>query len=109
MSAADENNQSNCADCGKNGNDLKACTACKLVKYCDATCQKAHWSKHKKECKKRAAELKDEALFNDRESRYDEFIAGLLLFCAGRQMMLSVSYGDPWRHFCFVYPLKPSK
>jgi TPR repeat protein len=33
------------------------------TKYCDATCQKNHWPKHKKQCKLRAAELWDEALF----------------------------------------------
>ncbi|KAL7526964.1 hypothetical protein ACHAXR_001731, partial [Thalassiosira sp. AJA248-18] len=54
---------STCATCGKGGDDLKACTACKLVKYCNVTCQKAHRPKHKKECKKRAAEIFDEALF----------------------------------------------
>jgi TPR repeat protein len=35
------------------------------VKYCNAICQKNHWAKHKKECKLRAAELHDEALFKD--------------------------------------------
>ncbi|KAL7528791.1 hypothetical protein ACHAXR_002638, partial [Thalassiosira sp. AJA248-18] len=54
---------STCAACGKGGDDLKSCAACKLVKYCNVTCQKAHRPKHKKECKKRAAEIFDEALF----------------------------------------------
>jgi len=55
---------SQCAACGnKGGDDLKACAACKLVKYCNVTCQKAHRPNHKKECKRRAAELFDEALF----------------------------------------------
>ena len=53
-----------CANCGNGeGSDLKACTACKLVKYCNVTCQKAHRSQHKKACKKRAAEIQIEALF----------------------------------------------
>ncbi|KAL7528427.1 hypothetical protein ACHAXR_002442 [Thalassiosira sp. AJA248-18] len=52
-----------CASCGKGFGDLKACTACKLVKYCNVACQKAHRPKHKKECRKRAAEIFDEALF----------------------------------------------
>ena len=44
-----------CANCGEEGSDgLKACTACKLVKYCNRDCQIAHRSKHKKACKKRA-------------------------------------------------------
>jgi len=55
-----------CANCGK-GEDgthsLKACTACKMVKYCNRECQIAHRPQHKKACKKRAAELHDEKLF----------------------------------------------
>ncbi|KAL7526153.1 hypothetical protein ACHAXR_001346, partial [Thalassiosira sp. AJA248-18] len=62
MSAVD-NIISTCAACGKGGDALKACAACKLVKYCNATCQKAHRPNHKKECKKRTAEIFDEALF----------------------------------------------
>ena len=63
MSTADDDNNLKCAACGKVDVGLKACTACKLVKYCNASCQRAHWRKHKKECKKRVAELHDEALF----------------------------------------------
>ena len=63
-STADNNNSDMaiCAACGKGGDGLETCDKCKLVKYCNATCQKAHRPKHKKECK-RAAELHDEALF----------------------------------------------
>ena len=57
-SGAAEDNMSICAACGKSGNHLKACTACRLVKYCDRNCQIAHRPNHKKECRKRAAELK---------------------------------------------------
>ena len=35
-----------------------------MVKYCNRECQIAHRPQHKKECKKRAAELHDEALLN---------------------------------------------
>ena len=57
-----------CANCGKGDEGvgiLKACTACKLVKYCNRECQIAHRPQHKKACKKRAAELHDEELFID--------------------------------------------
>ena len=59
-----------CAECGKEEGEggavtLKMCKACMLVKYCNAKCQKNHWSTHKKECKLRAAEIRDEALFKD--------------------------------------------
>ena len=62
-----------CAGCGvKEGDDIKLmkCTACYLVRYCGVKCQKEHRSKHKKECKKRAAELRDEILFKQPESSY---------------------------------------
>ena len=55
-----------CANCGKgeeSAGDLKACTACKIVKYCNRDCQIAHRPQHKKACKRRAAELHDEKLF----------------------------------------------
>jgi tetratricopeptide (TPR) repeat protein len=60
------NNIIKCANCGKGeecSGDLKACTACKMVKYCNRDCQIAHRPQHKKACKKRAAELHDEKLF----------------------------------------------
>ena len=60
------NDVTTCANCGKgeeDAGDLKACTACKLVKYCNRDCQIAHRKQHKRECKKRAAELHDEQLF----------------------------------------------
>ena len=59
-----------CASCGVKENDdikLKKCTACYLVRYCGVKCQKEHWSKHKRDCKKRAAELRDEILFKQPE------------------------------------------
>ena len=57
-----------CGNCGKgeeSSGDLRACTACKLVKYCNRDCQIAHRPLHKKACKKRAAELHEDALFKD--------------------------------------------
>ena len=57
-----------CANCGKtdgeDGVKLRNCTACLLVKYCGVDCQKAHRKQHKKACKQRAAELKDEQLYS---------------------------------------------
>jgi TPR repeat protein len=41
------------------------------VKYCNAACQKNHWPTHKKDCKLRAAELRDEALFKDPPAKED--------------------------------------
>jgi len=61
--ATKKENVSICANCGKEGDDLKSCTACKMVKYCNRECQIAHRPQHKKECRKRLAELHDEKLF----------------------------------------------
>ena len=60
-----------CANCGKNGNDVKnTCNKCKMVKYCNAACKKKHRHKHKKECEEyvrvaaeHAAKLHDIELF----------------------------------------------
>eukprot|EP00986_Skeletonema_menzelii_P005248 scaffold1873_cov183-Skeletonema_menzelii.AAC.1 len=60
-----------CTSCGVAGGDdikLKKCTACHLVKYCSVKCQRDHRPQHKRECKKRAAELRDELLFKQPES-----------------------------------------
>ena len=65
MSTVDESNAV-CANCGKGEEEsfkLKACTACKMVKYCNRECQIAHRPQHKKECKRRAKEIHDEELF----------------------------------------------
>ena len=62
-----------CAKCGEEegGVSLKACKSCMLVKYCNANCQRNHWPKHKKDCKLRAAELWDEALFKEPPPKED--------------------------------------
>ena len=72
--STDSNTLPLCANCGKGEEEsisLKACTGCKMVKYCSRDCQKAHRSQHKKECRKRAAELHDEALFRQPPPRED--------------------------------------
>ena len=63
-----------CANCGQEGGGtvkLKNCTACLLVKYCSVECQGAHRKQHKKACKKRAAELKDERLYSQGHKRQE--------------------------------------
>ena len=59
-----------CAACGTPEVDdvkLKKCTACKSVRYCNVQCQKDHRPQHERDCKKRAAELRDEILFKQPE------------------------------------------
>jgi tetratricopeptide (TPR) repeat protein len=62
-----------CAACGMPECDditLKTCTSCKSVRYCSVKCQKNHRPQHKRACKKRAAELRDELLFKQPESSH---------------------------------------
>jgi len=68
------NDTSLCANCGKGeeeGSKLKTCPACKMVKYCNRKCQIAHRPQHKKECRKRKAELHDIELFKQPPSAED--------------------------------------
>jgi hypothetical protein len=63
-----------CAECGKEEGEtssLKTCKSCMVVKYCSVACQRNHWPKHKKLCKQRAAELRDEALFKEPPAKDD--------------------------------------
>jgi len=32
------------------GSDLKSCSRCRKIQYCDRECQQAHWKEHKKSC-----------------------------------------------------------
>ncbi len=62
----DEADASCCASCGIAEVDdikLKECIHCDLVKYCSDQCQMEHKSQHEEACKTRAAELRDELLF----------------------------------------------
>ena len=50
-SIAIQENVSTCANCGKEGDDIKnICNKCKQAKYCNAACKKKHRHKHKKDC-----------------------------------------------------------
>jgi hypothetical protein len=63
MNGADEHEIATaCANCGKEESKM-ICSACRLVKYCGKDCQIEHRRRHKQACKKRAAELHEEALF----------------------------------------------
>jgi len=76
MSEDDDNaavDKSCCASCGIAELDdikLKECADCDLVKYCSIDCEQGEKLHHKKACKKRAAELRDELLFKQPESTH---------------------------------------
>ena len=49
---------------------LMDCDGCDLVRYCSDDCRELHRSEHEEDCKKRAAELRDELLFKQPEDSY---------------------------------------
>ena len=49
---------------------LKDCDGCDLVLYCSDECREEHKPEHEEECKKRAAELRDELLFKQPEGTH---------------------------------------
>ena len=62
-----------CASCGITELDdvkLVPCDGCDLVKYCGDDCRELHRPEHDEQCKKRAAELRDELLFKQPESTH---------------------------------------
>eukprot|EP00985_Skeletonema_marinoi_P018728 scaffold10530_cov140-Skeletonema_marinoi.AAC.6 len=98
-----------CAACGIAEVDdvkLKDCSACKLVKYCGVKCQKDHRPQHKKECKMRAAELRDELLFKQPMREINESLPHKCPFCRHpvpkseeefkRNLMERVEANDPF-------------
>jgi hypothetical protein len=108
----DDVNMLRCASCGIAGGDgdisLKTCTACHLVKYCGVKCQRDHWPKHKKECKKRAAELRDEILFKQPETSHlgdcpicclplsddTQWAKNILMACCGKTICCGCYYAN---------------
>lgn len=43
---------SDCVACGKNQEEIAACSRCRIAHYCSRTCQTQDWKKHKKICTK---------------------------------------------------------
>ena len=101
-----------CASCGVVGSDdikLRRCNACYLVRYCSVKCQKDHRPQHKKECKRRAAELRDEILFKQPESTHlgdcpiccfplsIDVEQSILMSCCGKVICMGCDYANQKR------------
>ena len=114
-----------CVSCGIAEIDeikLKTCTACKSLRYCSDECQKKHRPQHKRACKKRMAEMRDELLFKQPESsdRGDCPICCLplpldpqksgfgLSACCSKMICQGCNYADQIRQRGLVIPQKPS-
>jgi len=102
-----------CAACGiaedNNNKKLKTCTACKSVRYCSVACQKKHRPQHKKDCKQKAAELRDELLFKQPESNYGDCpicclpqpidpTKSSMMTCCSKLICRGCSYANHLRH-----------
>ncbi|XP_001641900.2 ankyrin repeat and MYND domain-containing protein 2 isoform X1 [Nematostella vectensis] len=60
-----------CCVCGER-RSVKKCAACKKVGYCSVSCQKLHWSTHKKHCQRLAKEYEQELLMEEEIKRQEE-------------------------------------
>ncbi|XP_055128500.1 ankyrin repeat and MYND domain-containing protein 2 isoform X1 [Symphalangus syndactylus] len=60
-----------CTTCGEKGAS-KRCSVCKMVIYCDQTCQKTHWFTHKKICKNLKDIYEKQQLEAAKEKRQEE-------------------------------------
>lgn len=60
-----------CTTCGEKGAS-KRCSVCKMVIYCDQTCQKTHWFAHKKMCKNLKDIYEKQRLEAAKEKREEE-------------------------------------
>ena len=103
-----------CAACGiAEIDDIKLvpCDGCDLVRYCSDECRENHKSQHEDDCKKRAAELRDELLFKQPESSHmgDCPICSLPLpldvkksamyACCSKEICSGCEYADRRREF----------
>jgi hypothetical protein len=111
-----------CASCGIAEIDeikLKTC-ACKSVRYCSVECQKKHRPHHKRACKKRMAELRDELLFKQPESSnfgdcpicclplpLDPKKSGFM-GCCSKEICQGCSYANMMRQRGLLTPQEPS-
>ena len=73
MSAAEADHR--CADCGRDGQDLKTCSSCKSVKYCSVVCQKRHYPTHKSRC----GTIHTELLFKDPPDPDDCLLCAIMI------------------------------
>eukprot|EP00956_Cyclotella_meneghiniana_P008651 scaffold11800_cov27-Cyclotella_meneghiniana.AAC.4 len=102
-----------CASCGKADANLKACTACKLVKYCGVECQVTHRPAHKKACKKKVRELFEQKLYAQPPRKEEEcpicmilmpssYAESVYMICCGKIICIGCRYCLPREHcpFC---------
>ena len=82
---------------------------CRLVKYCSVECQKNHRPQHKKACKKRMAEIRDDRLFTQPEESYLgecpicclplslDMTKSRMMACCSKRICMGCNYGNKQR------------
>ena len=61
-----------CAACGIKAAGLQLCGLCKVARYCGPTCQKHHWTKHKRLCRLLREQLPIAFVYSWHMSRAEE-------------------------------------
>ncbi len=56
--------EENCSNCNRISESLKTCSRCLKVQYCDSSCQKKDWPKHKAVCQQTIIAAKNVVLEN---------------------------------------------
>lgn len=98
MTRSDAEQAKQCASCGKTGDALKRCTACKLIWYCGVNCQIDHRKSHRKGCKRIKKEL--EASSSNNDANKDDEMKMLLLPLVGNKRLRQVYSINPHQdHF----------
>jgi len=63
---------SECCTCCGDRHIFNKCSACKMVRYCNARCQKLHWSAHKNFCKLLREQYEEKVRIEKLEKEHEE-------------------------------------
>jgi hypothetical protein len=83
----------NCNERGTGQNQLPQCSKCKTVRYCDAECQKKHWSKHRAECYNAEIQRKNNKRMVKTEGKSKEVVCPCLKTPRPERAVLVENYG----------------
>ena len=64
--------ESTCQECGKTRPEMKKCSKCKSVSYCNRECQRQNWKIHKLECGNNEEKLSDEDMWRSYEKVFTD-------------------------------------
>jgi len=61
-----------CSTCGGSNKENKKCSKCRMVQYCDRTCQRLHWNTHKKICAQLLKAYEKQQKYIEEEKKKEE-------------------------------------